>query len=89
MDVQILLVIILGLLAVSLTVVCVYVVIILKEFRYTLRKVNYIIENAHRATDSLLSPASAMIGVASTILEAIKTVKSIRTIADVTEEEDE
>lgn len=89
MDIQLLLVIILGLLAVSLTVVCVYVIVILKEFRVTLTKLNYFIDNAHRATNSLVNPTTTVMGIASTVLEAIKTVKAVRTIADISKDEED
>lgn len=88
MDIQLLLIIILGLLAVSLTTVCVYVIVVLREFRDTLRRANFLLESVHRATESVMNPAATMVGLASTIMEAIKTVKSIRSIADFSSKED-
>ena len=87
MDVQLLLVFILVLLAVSLAVVAVYVVIVLKEFKNALKKVNIMLDEAH-SLGSILSKPARLIPLAASILETVKTNKSISTIADI-EKDDE
>lgn len=88
MDVQLLLVFILVLLAVSLAVVAVYVVMVLREFKDALKKVNTMLDDAHSIGSIVTKPTARLIPLANAIIDTVKSTKSVSTIADV-EEEDE
>lgn len=88
MDIQILLVFILTILTISLVAVCVYVVIILKDFRITLTKVNTLIDNAddlvqntNDITQTVIAPTAAITGIVTAAMDAFKAVNSVRSIA--------
>lgn len=88
MDIQLFLVLILGILTISLVVVSVYVIFILKEFRTTIHKLNSVLDSTINIKDTLLS-ASGIVGILGTIFETIRSVRSVRTIADWQNDEDD
>lgn len=75
MDTQFLLVFIIGLLSVNLLFVGVYIVLVLKEVRESIKKFNEIIETANQVTKSLAAP---VITAAGTIEAAIQGFKAVR-----------
>lgn len=88
MDVQLFLVIILSILTFSIVIVCIYVIVILKEFKNTISKFNTTLDSVQHIKDNLFS-TSSILGMISTIFETIKSVRSIRTIADYDDEDEQ
>lgn len=87
MDVQTLLVITLLILTISLVGVSIYVIIVLKELRATLAKVNGVL-SAGDLINKLKNPAQTIIELTKTVSETVNAVKSsVSTIADLTKEE--
>ncbi len=86
MDIQVILIFILAILTVSLVVVGFYVVLVLKEFRNTVRKTNSVLDNVRTVTNTVSNPISAITSLVTGIAQGFKTVKSITTLTD--EDED-
>lgn len=86
MDVQVLLVISLSVLVICIVAVSTYLVIILKEFKQTLQKINGVLESTDNIKNLFVNPIATISNIAATISETIKTVRSIRTIADETKD---
>lgn len=86
MDIQVLLVISLSVLVVCVVAVSIYLVVILKEFKQTIQKINGVLESTDGIKSLFVNPASAIVNFISTIAETVKTVRSIRTIADETKD---
>ncbi|MFZ5424521.1 MAG: hypothetical protein ACOZAO_01855 [Patescibacteria group bacterium] len=95
MDIQVVLVILLALLTVNLLVVGVYVVLVLKEFRETVKKANVVLDDVEAVTSTVSktfsSPISTLIGVATAAFQGMRAVKSLGSISSLAgsdEEED-
>lgn len=86
MDVQVLLVISLSVLVICIVAVSMYLVIILKEFKQTLQKINGVLESTDNIKNLFVNPIATISNIVATISETIKTVRSIRTIADETKD---
>ncbi len=85
MDVQVILIFILALLTINLIVVGVYVVMVLKELRDTIKKVNSVVGNMEGLSDFISNPLTAFSGILSAVIDgykAVKEVKSIRSLRD-------
>jgi len=78
MDTQFLLVLIIGLLSVNLLFVGVYIVLVLKEVRESLRKFNEIIETANQLTKSLAAPIIAAAGTIEAAIQGFKAVQMLK-----------
>ena len=78
MDIQVVLIFILALLTVNLVVVGVYVVLVLKELRETIRRANGILDNADNLTGFLANPLSAFSGILDAVIKGYKTVQDVR-----------
>ncbi|OGC47939.1 hypothetical protein A2886_01635 [candidate division WWE3 bacterium RIFCSPHIGHO2_01_FULL_42_13] len=93
MDIQVVLIFILALLTVNLVVVGVYVVLVLKELRETLRRANGILDNAGNLTDFLANPLSAFSGILEAVMKGYKAVQEVRheikAVNSIRDEEDE
>ena len=77
-DTQFLLVLIIGLLSANLLFVGVYIVLVLKEVRESLRKFNQILETAHQLTSSLAMPVMTAAGTVDTFLQGFKAVRTLK-----------
>ena len=88
MDIQLLLVFILSLLTVNLIIVGVYVVLVLREFRQTLKKANGVLDDVESITNAVTNPLSALSGIFAAILEGAKVVKSIRGVSSISKDDD-
>lgn len=79
MDTQFLLVLIIGLLSVNLLFVGVYIVLVLKEVRESIRKFNQILETAHQLTHSLATPVMTAAGTVNAFMQGLKAVQTLKT----------
>ena len=87
MDIQLLLVFILSLLTVNLIIVGVYVVLVLREFRQTLKKANSVLADVESITNAVTNPLSALSGIFAAVLEGVKVVKSIRGVSSISKDD--
>jgi hypothetical protein len=79
MDTQFLLVLIIGLLSINLLFVGVYIVLVLKEVRESIRKFNEILETANQLTHSLATPVMTAAGTVDAFLRGFKAVRMLKT----------
>jgi len=89
MDIQVILVFILALLTLNLMVVGFYVILVLKDFRETLKKSNEVLDDVHTVTDRVANPITSLAGMVSGIVEGVKAVKSITSLRGLNEKEEE
>ncbi len=82
MDIQGILIFILALLTLNLIAVGVYLILVLKEFRETIKKANLVLDNVHEVTDAVANPITTIAGIISGVTNSIKAVKSISTLID-------
>lgn len=87
MDIQTILIFILMLLALNLIGVGVYVVLVLKEFRETLKKANLVLDNVHDVTDVVANPITTIAGLIAGVSQGVKAVKSISSLMGDTKKE--
>jgi hypothetical protein len=80
MDIQVVLIFILALLTINLIVVGIYVVLVLKEFRTTIKRANTLLDNADNLGDFLSNPMSAFSGVLEAVVKGYKAVQEVRSI---------
>jgi len=89
MDIQVILVFILALLTLNLMVVGFYVILVLKDFRETLKKSNEVLDDVHTVTDRVANPITSLAGMVSGIVEGVKAVKSITSLRGLKNEKEE
>ena len=89
MDLQVILIFILALLTINIIIVGVYVIIVLKELRVTIKKSNEVLDNVHSVTNAVSNPITSLVGIVSGVVEGFKAVKSITSLRDVNKKEDE
>lgn len=87
MDIQTILVFILGILTINLIVVGIYLILVLREFRQTVKKANYVLDNVNGFTDALVNPITTIAGIISGVTESVKAVKQISSLMDSDEKE--
>lgn len=63
MDLQIILIFILAVLVVTIVIVATYLILVLKDLRITIQKVNVVIENLEGITNAVTNPMSIVAGV--------------------------
>jgi len=88
MDIQTVLIFILGILTINLIVVGVYIILVLREFRSTIKKANYVLDNVNGFTDAITNPIATIAGIISGVTESVKAVKQISSLMDKKEEEE-
>jgi uncharacterized protein YoxC len=86
MDLQLILIFILALLTINLIIVGAYVILVLKELRQTVKKTNTVLDDVNAVTNAVSSPVASILGIATSVLEGVKTIKSVRTLLDNSEE---
>ncbi len=89
MDIQVILIFILALLTINLVVVGVYVVLVLKELRETIRRANGILDNATSLTGFLSNPLSAFSGILEAVMKGYKAVQEARAVRSIRGEEED
>ena len=82
MDIQTILVILLAILTINLIAVGIYVVLVLKEFRETVKKANLVLDNVHEVTDAVASPITSIAGIIAGVTESVRAVKAISSLID-------
>lgn len=75
MDYQLLTFLILGILTISIVSLVVYVIVVLKEARQTIRKANNFLDNSESISAFFSNPLE---GVSTVISTVVKTIKEIR-----------
>lgn len=79
---QITLIIVLTLLAINLIAVGIYVILVLKDFRETIRKANKVLDNVGDVTGVVSGPVSTLAGIISGFGQSVKAVKEISNLVD-------
>lgn len=82
MDIQLLYVVLIALLTGAAVVVSFYVIVVLKEFRGTIRRANSLLEDVEDVTSAVRNPVVALLDIAGTFVKGIKTGKSIKSLID-------
>lgn len=82
MDIQGILIFILALLTLNLIAVGVYLILVLKEFRETIKKANLVLDNVHDVTNAVANPITTIAGIIAGVTNSVKAVKSISTLID-------
>lgn len=80
MDTNTLLVLIIGLLTLNLLFVGVYIVLVLKEVRESIKKVNEILDNAAEVTDAVSKPVIGASGALMGLMEGVKIFKQVQSL---------
>jgi len=89
MDIQTILIFILALLTINLIAVGIYVVLVLKEFRETLKKANMVLDNVHDVTDAVANPVTTIAGILSGVSQSVQAVRSISSLMDFPKKKEE
>jgi hypothetical protein len=87
MDIQTILIFILALLTINLIAVGIYVILVLREFRETLKKANGVLDNVHDVTDAVANPVTTIAGIITGVSQGVKAVKSISSLMGDTKKE--
>lgn len=82
MDIQGILIFILAVLTVNLIAVGIYVILVLKDFRETIKKANSVLDNVHEVTDMVANPITSLAGIIAGVSQGVKAIKSISTLFD-------
>jgi hypothetical protein len=80
MDIQFAFVILIALLTGSAIVVSFYVIFVLKDFRKTIQKANFILDDAQKVTASIKNPIVSVMSIADGLVKGIKTARGISSI---------
>lgn len=89
MDTNSLLVLIIGLLTLNLLFVGVYIVLVLKEVRESVRKANEILDSAAKISASVAEPIVGVSGMLSGFMQGLRLLRGLNLAAARKEEEDE
>lgn len=82
MDTQTLLVIIIALLSANLIFVGIYIVLILKEVRATVKKINDILDSASVVSHAVATPIAGASGAISAFSEGVKAFRLLRNLKE-------
>jgi hypothetical protein len=77
MDIQTILIFILCVLALNLIAVGIYVILVLRDFRDTIKKANAVLDNVDQVTGMVASPAVTVAGIIAGVAESVNAVKTI------------
>lgn len=80
MDIQLVLVFILILLTINVLIVGGYVILLLKDLRHTLTKVNSILDDVDSVSSLVSNPMSVLSTIAGTLQEGVKAVQTIKSM---------
>lgn len=83
MDIQVVLIFILSLLTINLIIVGVYVILVLRELRETIKKANTILDGAENVTEFLSNPFSSLSGIVDAVIKGYKAVQEVRSIRSI------
>ena len=88
MDIQVILIVILFLLVAIVVFVGVYLIAVLKEFRETLKRTNFILDDMKSVTSTFSNPLTYFMKVFGGVMEGVKAVKSITSLKSDDKEEE-
>lgn len=88
MDIQTILIFILAILTINLIAVGVYVILVLRDFRETVKKANSVLDNVHQVTDIVANPITTIAGIIAGVSKGVKAVKAISSLIDSKDEEE-
>lgn len=77
-DVQFLLVLIIALLTVNVLFVGVYIVLVLKEVRQSMVKINEMLETASQVAKAIAAPAIAAAGTLEAFAQGIRAIQTLK-----------
>lgn len=89
MDIQIILIVILAILTINLIAVGVYVILVLRDFRETVKKANEVLENVHQVTDIVANPITTIAGIIAGVTKGVRAVKAISSLVEGKNEDEE
>jgi uncharacterized protein YoxC len=78
MDSQTLLVIVIALLSINLLFVGIYIALVLKEVRESVKKFNEMLETANQVTKAVAAPIITASGTLEAFVQGVKTVKLLK-----------
>ena len=87
MDIQIILIVILAILTINLIAVGVYVILVLRDFRETVKKANEVLDNVHQVTDIVANPSTTIAGIIAGVTKGVRAVRAISSLVEKDEEE--
>ncbi len=87
MDIQIILIVILAILTINLIAVGVYVILVLRDFRETVKKANEVLDNVHQVTDIVANPITTIAGIIAGVTKGVRAVRAISSLVEKDEEE--
>ena len=87
MDVQIFLVLTLFLLVAVVVYVGIYLVIVLKDLRETIKKTNSVLGDVGTITKTFSNPLVYLVKILGSVAEGVKAVRSVTSIKDTKNEE--
>lgn len=82
MDFNLVLILILSVITINMLVVGFYIVVTLKEFRDTLKKMNVVLDDTGKIVHNVANPLNMVGGFISTILDAFHKTRSITSLRD-------
>lgn len=87
MDTNSLLVLIIGLLTLNLLFVGVYIVLVLKEVRESIRSINRVLDQVARVSESVSAPIVGASGMLAGLLEGLKIFRRFKSLRKEVENE--
>ena len=88
MDVQIFLVLTLFLLVAVVVYVGIYLVVVLKDLRETIKKTNSVLGDVGTITKTFSNPLVYLVKILGSVAEGVKAVRSVTSIKDAKNDED-
>ena len=82
MDFHLILILILSVITINLVVVGFYIVITLKDFRETLKKMNTVLDDTSVIVHNVANPLSMVGGIISAVVDAFNKTRSITSLRD-------
>ena len=89
MNTNTLLVLIIALLTINLLFVGVYIVLVLKEVRETIKKANEVLETVNQVTAAVATPVMGAMGAVSALTQGLKAYNIIKKFRGVSSGEEE
>lgn len=88
MDIQIILIVILAILTINLIAVGIYVILVLRDFRETVKKANEVLDNVHQVTDIVANPITTIAGIIAGVTKGVRAVKAISSLVEGKDEDE-
>ena len=82
MDFNLILILILSIITINLLVVGFYIVVTLKDFRETLKKMNAVLDDTGSIVHNIANPLNMVGGLVSAVVDAFKKTRSITSLRE-------